>query len=176
MSRSSSPLTRLDKAIRRLQAQRACLDWAAAEIASVPGPVCELGLGNGRTYDHLRARLPDREIFVFERIVNAHPDAVPPEAQLILGRIEETLPAALPRFAGRVALLHSDIGTGDDARNARIADWLGPQILPFLAPGAIVASDQPLAALSDIEAPLPAGVGENRYYLYRLPQRRGSMP
>ena len=29
--------TRLDKAIRRLEAQRACLDWAVAEIADVPG-------------------------------------------------------------------------------------------------------------------------------------------
>ena len=62
------------------------------------------------------------------------------------------------RFAGRVVLMHSDIGTGDDARNARIAAWLGPQILPYLAPGAIVASDQPLAALVDMATPPPEGV------------------
>lgn len=166
---SSSPRqTRLDKAIRRLQAQRACLDWAALEIAEIPGIVCELGLGNGRSFDHLRARLPERDIYVFERSVSAHPHAVPPADRLILGNIEETLPLMRPQFAGRVALMHSDIGTGDDRRNERIAAWLGPEILPYLAPGAIVASDQPLAALADIAAPLPDGVGEDRYYLYRM--------
>ena len=169
MPTSSQPLTRLDRAIRRLQAQRACLDWAAAEIAAVPGLVVELGLGNGRSFDHLRARLPDREIYVFERSVNAHPDTIPAADRLILGNIEETLLQSRQRFAGRVALLHSDIGTGDDARNARIAAWLGPEILPYLAPGAIVASDQQLAALADLAAPLPPGVNEDRYYLYQLP-------
>jgi hypothetical protein len=163
-------LTRLDKAIRRLQAQRACLDWATGEAASVPGIVCELGLGNGRSYDHLRARLPDRDVYVFERSVNAHPDTIPPADRLILGNIEATLPGMQAKFAGRVALMHSDIGTGDDARNARIAAWLGPQLLPYLAPGAIVASDQRLPALADFAAPLPEGVGIDRYYLYRLPR------
>jgi hypothetical protein len=52
--------SRLDSFIRRLEAQRACLDWAAQEIAAVPGEVVELGLGNGRTYDHLRTRLGGR--------------------------------------------------------------------------------------------------------------------
>ncbi len=170
MSKSSEPLTRLDKAIRRLKAQRACLDWAASEAVAIPGVICELGLGNGRTYDHLRARLPGRDIYVFERSVSAHPTAVPPQDRLILGNIEETLLEAQPRFAGRVALMHSDIGTGDDARNARIAAWLGPLLPPFMAPGGIIASDQPLEALADIEAPLPEGVSENRYYLYRLPR------
>jgi hypothetical protein len=54
-------MTRLDSAIRRLMAQRALLDWAAQDIASRPGLVLELGLGNGRTYDHLRERLPGRK-------------------------------------------------------------------------------------------------------------------
>ncbi len=170
MPGSSQPLTRLEKAIRRLKAQRVCLDWAASEIAGIPGLVCELGLGNGRSFDHLRARLPKREIYVFERSVGAHPDAVPQADHLIVGDIEETLPRMRPHFAGRVVLLHSDIGTGDDRRNDRIASWLGPEILPLLAPGAIVASDQPLAALAEHAAPLPAGVGENRYYLYRMPR------
>ncbi len=170
MPDESQQLTRLDKAIRRLKAQRACLDWAARGIASVPGIVVELGLGNGRSFDHLRARLPDRDIYVFERSVSAHPDAVPAADRLILGDVEETLPRMQPHFAGRVALMHSDIGTGDDARNARIASWLGPELLPFLAPGGIVASDQPLPALAGLAAPLPEGVGENRYYLYCVPR------
>ena len=66
-------MSRLDSFIRRLEAQRACLDLAARRSPICRGPVLELGLGNGRTYDHLRELLPLREIFVFERDVRAHP-------------------------------------------------------------------------------------------------------
>jgi hypothetical protein len=168
MAAGSQPPTRLDKAIRRLQAQRACLDWAAKEIAAVSGIVMELGLGNGRSFDHLRARLPRREIIVFERNPAAHPASTPAADRLIIGNLEDTLPAARERFASRVAFLHSDIGTGDDERNARFAEWLGPHILPLLAPGAMVASDQRLPALEQWRAKPPEGVGEDRYYVYRL--------
>ena len=51
-------MSRLDSFIRRLEAQRACLALAAGRIGGLPGPVLELGLGNGRTYDHLRELLP----------------------------------------------------------------------------------------------------------------------
>ena len=167
MSQPPKTLTRLDKAIRRLEAQRACLDWAVAEIAGIPGVVLELGLGNGRSFDHLRARLPGREIFVFERNPQAHPASTPSTDRLIVGTLEETLPAARDRFAGKVALLHSDIGTGDDDRNLRFAAWLGPELIPFLAPGAIVASDQCLPALDAFRTSRPHGVEQDRYYLYR---------
>ncbi len=60
-------MSRLDSFIRRLKAQRACLGLAAELIRDVPGPLLELGLGNGRTYDHLREIMPGREIYVFER-------------------------------------------------------------------------------------------------------------
>ena len=43
-------MTRLDSVIRRLQAQRSVIDWAAGEVASRRGLILELGLGNGRTY------------------------------------------------------------------------------------------------------------------------------
>ena len=46
-------MSRLDSAIRRLQAQRLCLNAAVAYVEELPGPVLELGLGNGRTYDGL---------------------------------------------------------------------------------------------------------------------------
>jgi S-adenosyl-L-methionine methyltransferase len=164
---SNQPLTRLDKAIRRLKAQRTCLDWAAGEIAGIPGVILELGLGNGRSFDHLRARLPDRDIFVFERNPQAHPSSTPADDRLIIGNLEETLPAVRERFAGKAAFVHSDIGTGDDERNRRFAEWLGPHILALLAPGAIVASDQMLPALAELKIPPPEGVGEDRYYLYR---------
>ena len=47
-------MSRLDSFIRRMQAQRDCLNAAAGLIADVPGVVFDLGLGNGRTFDHLR--------------------------------------------------------------------------------------------------------------------------
>jgi len=160
--------TRLDRAIRRLEAQRACLNWAIQEIVSLPGVIFELGLGNGRSFDHLRAHMPDREIYVFERNPAAHPACTPSADRLIIGTLEETLPAAQKRFAGKVAFLHSDIGTGDDDRNRRFAAWLGPELILFLAPGAVVASDQKLEALAHLATPLPPGVDEGRYFLYRF--------
>ncbi|MBZ0325447.1 MAG: class I SAM-dependent methyltransferase, partial [Alphaproteobacteria bacterium] len=90
-------MSRLDSAIRRLEAQRACLGAAAAEIRDLPGPVVELGLGNGRTYDHLRDLLPGREIFAFDRQVAAHPDCVPDAAHMVLGDFTETVPGARAR-------------------------------------------------------------------------------
>ena len=75
-------MSRLDSFIRRLEAQRACLDHAAELIGGLDGVVLELGLGNGRTYDHLRSLFPGREIYVCERAVAAHPDCVPPEERL----------------------------------------------------------------------------------------------
>src|SRR3546814_12884208 len=95
-------MSRLDSAIRRLEAQRACLDLAMSMIAPVAGPAFELGLGNGRTYDHLRERIPERDIFVLERSVAAHPDCIPPDDRLFLGELRATLPAAIPRFGGAV--------------------------------------------------------------------------
>lgn len=160
-------MSRLDSFIRRLEAQRACLDFAAEQVAGRPGVVFELGLGNGRTYDHLRDRLPGRAIYVFERKVAAHPDCVPPAGELFEGDIDRTLPAAVARFKGQVCLVHSDIGSGDQAMNAKIAAFLGSTLPPALAPGALILSDQALAIPGATPLPLPAGVKPGRYYLLR---------
>src|SRR5829696_7299425 len=110
-------MTRLDSAIRRLTAQRDLLDWAAQNVGPA-GLVLEIGLGNGRTYDHLRAKLPGREIHVFERSPAAHPDCIPPDSRLVVGDIFETLPLFTERFgSGSAALIHVDIGTGDEEAN-----------------------------------------------------------
>jgi hypothetical protein len=159
-------LSRLDSFIRRLEAQRACLQQAAAAIGGVPGPVLELGLGNGRTYDHLRKLLPAREIFVFEREVRAHPDCVPDPAHLFLGDIATTLPGALARLPAKAALAHSDIGTGEAARNRQLAAWLAEALPPLLQAGAWVVADQPLPSPLLIRQPPPAGIEPERYFLY----------
>jgi hypothetical protein len=160
-------LSRLDSFIRRLEAQRACLNLAARAIRGLPGPVLELGLGNGRTYDHLRELLPEREIFVFEREVAAHPASLPDPAHLIRGDIQSTLPAARALLPGPAALVHSDIGSGDAARNATLAAWLAATLPDLLAAGAWVIADQPLHSARLVPQPPPEGVARERYFLYR---------
>ncbi len=160
-------MSRLDSFIRRLEAQRACIDRAAELIADLEGPVFELGLGNGRTFDHLRERLGGREIFVFERQVAAHPDCRPDAAHLLLGDIHDTLPAAVERFAGQVALIHSDIGTGDAAGNAAIAAFLSQHLDRLLRPGGLVVCDQPMTLAGSETLPPPGGVAPDRYFTYR---------
>ncbi len=161
-------MSRLDSAIRRLEAQRACLNHAADLIRDLPGPVVELGLGNGRTYDHLRQILPSRAIFAFDRQVAAHPDCIPDAAHLVLGDFNDTVPAALSRVGERAALIHADTGTGEAARNAQLAAWLVPHLVALARPGGIILSDQELVALAARALPLPPGVPPGRYYLYRM--------
>jgi hypothetical protein len=160
-------MSRLDSFIRRVQAQRDCLNHVAREIRGLPGPVLELGLGNGRTFDHLRELLPGREIFVFEREVRAHPACIPDARHLLLGDIHDTLPAARARLPAPAALAHSDMGTGDAAANAELAAWLARHLPALLAEGALVVADQPLASPVLEPLPPPSGVAQGRYFLYR---------
>lgn len=160
-------MSRLDSFIRRLEAQRACLDLAARLIADLPGPVVEIGLGNGRTYDHLRCLLPDRPIFVFDRRVDPHPACRPPDERLFVGDIARTLPTALGRMRRRAALVHADIGSGDPLATARTARKLARYLPAIVAPGAVIACDQPIAARWTEPLPLPEGVEPGRYHLYR---------
>ena len=160
-------MSRLESAIRRLQAQRACLGLAAALVAGRPGCVLELGLGNGRSFDHLRTLVPERAIYCFDRQLAAHPGCIPGEGRLFLGELAATLPAAAARLAGAAALVHSDIGSGDEAASRALAAWLATALPPLLAPGAVVASDQPLPQPAWQAVPLPEGVAPGRYFLYR---------
>jgi len=169
-------VSRLDSMIRRLKAQRACIDWAAGEIRSLPGSILELGLGNGRTYDHLRERCPGREIFVFERQINAHPDCIPDADHLFIGDVEETLRSAIGRLGRTAALVHNDIGTGDPARNARLASRIGPMIANLVRAGGIILSDQQLPGQKCWrEIAVPDGVPAGRYYVYRVGHQAGNM-
>ncbi len=160
-------MTRLDSAIRRLTAQRDLLNWASTVIAPT-GLVLEIGLGNGRTYDHLRTRLPGREIHVFERSPAAHPDCMPPEGHLVVGDVFETLPLFTARFGtGSAALVHVDIGTGDEEANRSLAQRLSPLIEALLQPGGLLLGDRAflMPRCRDISA--DTGVPEGRYFVYR---------
>jgi len=160
-------VSRLDINIRRLQAQRACLNLAAEYIGDLPGPVFELGLGNGRTYDHLREILPDREIFVFDREVAAHPDCIPDPAHLFLGDFQETLRRACARFAGTVALIHADVGSANAARDARLAAVIAGFLPALLRPCGVALSDRDVAFAGAEPVPAPASVAPQVYFLYR---------
>ncbi|KLK93687.1 hypothetical protein AA309_07495 [Microvirga vignae] len=160
-------MTRLDSAIRRLTAQRDLLDWATSRI-SPQGLVLELGLGNGRTYDHLRSRLPGREIYVFERSPAAHPDCIPPDPYLLVGDVFEALPRFIERFgSGCAALVHTDIGSGDEEANRQLARRLAPLLENLLQPGGLLLADRAfeLACCKDISS--ETGVAEGRYFVYR---------
>jgi hypothetical protein len=163
-------VSRLDSFLRRLQAQRDCLNVAVAMVGKVPGPVFELGLGNGRTYDHLREACPEREIFVFERQVSAHPDCIPDTAHLLQGDIAETLAAVRQRFAGAVALVHADLGSGNPARDAETAAMISARLPAVMAPGGAIVSDQELNLPQAEALPLPPGVQAGRYFMYLWPK------
>jgi hypothetical protein len=160
-------LSRLDSFIRRLEAQRACLNMAAQLVQHLNGEVLELGLGNGRTYDHLRELFPDRKIYVCERRVSAHPDCVPSSELLLLGDMRQTLPAARQCLAGRVMLAHFDPATGDAAASAALAAELAPLIVPLLCSGGVLVSEPAIAVDELNPLPLPDGIAPGRYNLYR---------
>ncbi|MGO4339439.1 class I SAM-dependent methyltransferase [Labrys sp. KB_33_2] len=157
-------MSRLDSFIRRVSAQRDVLDHVCGLIDGLPGPVLELGLGNGRTFDHLRERLSGHRIIAFDRALGAHKSSVPPEDDLVLGEIRETA----ARFTGiGAALVHADIETNYAEVDAETMRWLPPLAAGLLQPGGVVASGLPLrhSALQHLDP--PADVPAGRYFLYR---------
>jgi hypothetical protein len=157
-------LSRLDSFIRRMQAQRLLLDHAVAAIANLDGPVLEFGLGNGRTYHHLREKLPLRRIIAFDNKVTAQQDSVPPAKDLVLGDIRETAQSFIGCGA---ALVHLDIGSGIDERDAETQSWLAPLVPKLLASGGLAISGLSLEAPGLEALPLPSEVEEGRYFYYR---------
>ncbi|MDA0786218.1 MAG: hypothetical protein O3B37_07995 [Proteobacteria bacterium] len=160
-------MSRLDSFIRRMQAQRDCLNAAAGMIADVPGSVFDLGLGNGRTFDHLREILPTREIYVFDRAVNANPKSTPDVDHMFVGEVVDQLAARQGRFAGAVALVHSDLGTGT-AEDAPLTAALIPLLRPLLVTGAVLVANNPFPDAGWAPLPLPDGVPADRYFMYRV--------
>lgn len=159
-------MSRLDSMLRRLTAQRDGLNWAARETANVAGDVLDLGLGNGRTYDHLREILPNRRIWVMDRVLQCHPSCVPPEADFLQGEAEPML-EKLAKMGVKLALAHYDLGRGIKADDVAEAAALTPQIASLMAPGAVIVSGQPLADTLT-RLPEPPGVPKDRQYFYRF--------
>lgn len=160
-------MSRLDSFIARMTSQRACLNFAVAETAHLTGPVFELGLGNGRTYDHMREIMDARDIFVFERAVASHPDSTPPDDRLILGDVRETLPAAVTRFGANASLVHADLGGHSPKKNDEFARFVSPLIEPLLASGGLMVASDRMYFDSLSEVSLPEGAIPDRCFIYR---------
>ena len=159
--------TRLDLFIDRMVSQRACLDFGIAQTADMQGPVFELGLGNGRTYHHMKHNIKGRDLYVFERAVASHPDSTPPEELTILGDVRETLPAAFTRFGATASLIHADLGGHNRAKNDAFAQLISPLVEPLLAVGGLMVSSDRMYFEALTEMPLPPEAVEGRCFIYR---------
>ena len=159
--------SRLDLFVDRMVSQRACLDYAAGAVAALNGPVFELGLGNGRTYHHMRHIMPSRDIFVFERAVASHPDSTPPEDMVLLGDVYDTLPQALERFGATAALIHADLGGHNAAKNDAFARNISPIVEPLLAVGGLMVASDRMYFDGLEEQPLPEGAVPGRCFIYK---------
>ena len=158
-------MTRLDLFIDRMVSQRACLDHAIAATDGLAGPVFELGLGNGRTYHHLRETVVDRDIYVFEREIASHPDSTPEPEFAILGDVMETLPQALQRFGPTISLAHADLGGHNRDKNDIFARKVSPLIEPLLAPGGLMVSSDRMYFDTLEELALPEGAVPGRCFI-----------
>ena len=157
-------MSRLDSMLRRLTAQRDGLNWSAEAISDVAGDVLDLGLGNGRTYDHLREVLAERRIWVIDRVLQCHPSCVPPEENFLQGEAEPML-ARLAEGEHRLALAHYDLGFGVKEKDVAEAAKLSPALAQVMAPGGLIISGQPLVGFTEVDG--PAGIPEGRYMFYR---------
>ncbi|WP_320195666.1 class I SAM-dependent methyltransferase [Agrobacterium rosae] len=158
-------MSRLDSFIRRLTAQRDILNHVQADLdLPAEGPVMEIGLGNGRTFNHLRELFPDRRIVAFDRAMGAHASSVPDEKDLVIGEIAETAQAYLGVEA---VLVHADIGTGYPEKDAVTLTWLPQLVAGMLAKGGVAISGLPLEEKTLNPLPVPSSVPTDRYFLYR---------
>lgn len=153
--------------INRLVTQRACLERAGKLIREVPGPVLEVGLGKGRTYDHLRRLFPERAIFAFDRRVHAPPTCRPSPDRLILGDFRDTLPRALARIGAPAALIHADIGSNDGAADEELARSITPALTRLARRGAVVLADREMNTSRWRALDRPLGCGTWSYFMYQ---------
>ncbi|WP_333630350.1 class I SAM-dependent methyltransferase, partial [Agrobacterium cavarae] len=154
-------MSRLDSFIRRLSAQRDILNHVHGDLdLPAEGPIMEIGLGNGRTFNHLLELFPDRRIVAFDRAMGAHASSVPEEGNLVLGEIDQT---AKEWVGIGAALVHADIGTGYDEKDAVTLTWLPQIVSGMLAKGGIAISGLPLTEPSLDPLSVPDTVPTDRY-------------
>lgn len=158
--------------LARLATQKHCLEYACAELQETRGVILELGLGKGRTFDHLRKLFPDWPIYVFDLQLHAPPDCVPAAGFLRLGDFRETL--ADPALnALDIRLVHADVGSEDLGGDARMMGELAPLIDRLLPVGALVLTDREMLIARWRSVPLPEAAHGWRYFIYRVGEPHG---
>lgn len=157
-------MSRLESMRRRLTAQIDGINWAAGLISDIPGDVLEMGLGNGRTYDHLRQEIQGRRIWVIDRELNAHPSCIPPAADFLQGEADDML-TRLAQSNQKMAMAHYDFGHGVKEKDVAEGAALSPFIAAVMAPGGLVLSQQPLIGFQQIKG--PDTIDPERYLFYR---------
>lgn len=158
-------MSRLESMRRRLTAQIDGLNWAAADIAPREGDVVELGLGNGRTYDHLREVMPERRIWVVDRQMQAHSSCVPPARDYLEGDAIAML-RRIVDGGHSVILAHYDLSKGVPEEDAAQAASIAPLLERLVTPGGLVISGQELPRLRRIDG--PGLIDPDRYFFYRV--------
>ena len=158
-------MSRLDSFISRMTAQRDILNHIEGTLGlPTEGDIFEVGLGNGRTYSHLRQLFSPRRIVAFDRHMGAHKTEVPEAEDLVLGEIKET---GQNYLGANAALVHADIGQGYPEKDAITLTWLPQMVAGMLADGAYAVSGLPLEHPQLEELPRLPGVEEGRYFYYR---------
>lgn len=155
-------MSRLDSIMRRLAAQRDGLEWAADRTKDMAGDALDMGLGNGRTYDHMRENL-SRRIWVIDRVLQCHPSCIPPKADFLEGEAEAMLDQ-MAAAGTQIVLAHYDFGFGVKEKDVAEAIRLSPAIARIMAPGGIIVSGQPLVGFTAVDG--PATVAKDRYQFY----------
>ncbi|CUH51236.1 class I SAM-dependent methyltransferase [Shimia marina] len=157
-------MSRLNSMMRRLAAQAEGLEWGRDLVADLEGDFLDMGLGNGRTYDHMREIAPDRRIWVIDRALQCHQSCVPPEEDFLQGEAEDML-RKMAADGTRVALGHYDFGFGDKAKDVAEAARLSALIRDIMLPGGVLVSGQPLEGFEQVRG--PSTVAPERYHFYR---------
>jgi len=157
-------MSRLESMMRRLTAQKLGLEWAVEMTIGLKGDALEIGLGNGRSYDHLREIAPDRRIWVIDRILQCHHSCVPPAENFLQGEAGDML-AQLASKNRRIVVAHYDCGMGIKEKDVAEAATLSPMIAAVMAPDGIIISGQPLVGITQVDG--PDGIAPDRYYFYK---------
>jgi hypothetical protein len=158
---SGRPRSRLDGFIDRMKAQRDCLDAAGAALSLMPGDAVELGVGAGRTLDHILGRCPGASVHLFDWKIGRVTAPVVPH----VGDIRETLPAHAAANRGRAKLVHSDVVGGPEADPRLMLD-LADQIVRLLASGGFLVSNTETLHGELRPLALPKGIRKRKYFMY----------
>jgi len=154
-------MSRLDSVIRRLTAQRDCLGWAIERAPE--GPVLDIGLGNGRTYNHLCEIAPERDIWSIDRAMKAHPSSIPPPHLYLEGEAVDMIAELAVRIGKTISLAHYDLGIGVPEKDRPLADAVGAILETVLAPGGLIVTNAKFDGFEMLST--PDGVPEGRYFI-----------